>query len=221
MKGIFTITSIIFLAATGNGLNAQNSDSAQAVARQNCSVIPVRLKSFEATKLGAVNSVNWVTGGEVASKGFAIERRVGDRPWEPIGFVNSLAPGGYSTSDLIYAHTDYISLKEAIQYRLKLVDLNGNFEYSEIRIVKNEASNAITIFPNPTADNVNIAFADQRSLYSVRIYHEDGRLVNKWHNCRSVLTIANLKPDIYIIKIDEQLSKKVTIYKAIVLNRKG
>lgn len=221
MKRIFTIVSITLLAAAGNALNAQNNDSAQAVVRQNCSIIPIKLKSFEATKPGAANLLNWVTAEEFASKGFDIERRVGDRPWESIGFVNSLAPGGYSNADLIYAHTDYINLRESIQYRLKLVDLNGNFEYSEIRIVKNDASNAITIFPNPTTGNVNIAFADQGSPYTVRIYHEDGRLVNKWHNCRSVLTIANLKPGIYIIKIDDQLTKGVTIHKAIVLNKKG
>ena len=221
MKRIFTITSIILLAATGSAAQAQNTDSAQPVVSQNCSAIPVKLKSFEATKLGAANLLNWVTGGEFASKGFDIERRVGDRPWEPIAFVNSLAPGGYSTSDLFYKHTDCINLKESIQYRLKLVDLNGNFAYSEIRIVKNDASHAITIYPNPTTDNVNIAFADQGSPYTVRIYHGDGRLVNKWHNCQSVLTIANLKPGIYIIKIDEQLNKRVTIHKAIVLNKKG
>ena len=221
MKRIFTITSIILLAAPGNVLNAQNSDSAQAVVRQNCFTIQVELKSFEATKVGAANLLSWITVREFASKGFNIERRVGDRPWEPIGFVNSLAPGGHSTADLIYSHTDYINLKESIQYRLKLIDLNDNFEYSGKRIVKNDATRDITIFPNPTQDNVNIAFADQGSPFTVRVYQEDGRLVNKWHNCRSVLTIANLKPGIYIIKIDEQLTKRVTIHKAIVLNKKG
>ena len=221
MKRIFTIASIILLAVTGNALRAQNSDSAQAVVSQNCLAIPVKLKSFEATKPGAAILLNWVTGGEFASKGFGIERRVGDRPWEQIGFVNSLGPGGHSTADLSYAHTDYINLEESIQYRLKLVDLNGNFEYSEIRIVKNDAGNAITIFPNPGTGNLNIAFADQGSPYTVRIYNTDGRMVSKWHNCRSVLTIANLKPGIYIIKIDEQLTKRVTIHKAIVLNKKG
>ena len=221
MKRIFTLASIILLAAAGNVLNAQNIDSAKAVVRQNSSAARVELKSFEATKVGAANLLSWITEREYASKGFDIERKVGDRPWEPIGFVNSLAPGGYSTADLIYSHTDYINLKESIQYRLKLIDLTDNFEYSEVRIVKNDASKAITIFPNPTTDNVNIAFADQESPYTVRLYHEDGRLINKWHNCRSVLTIANLKPGIYIIKIDEQKTKGVTIHKAIVLNKTG
>lgn len=221
MKRIFTIASIILLAAAGSAIKGQNSDSAQAVVSQNCSGLAVNLKSFEATKVGAANLLSWVTAEEFVSKGFDIERRVGDRPWEPVGFVNSLAPGGYSTADLIYAHTDYINLKESIQYRLKLVDLNGNFGYSDVRVVKNDASNTIAIFPNPTTGNVNIAFPDQESPYTVRVYHEDGRLVNKWQNCRSVLTIANLKPGIYIIKIDEQLTKRVTIHRVIVLNKKG
>lgn len=221
MKRIFTIASIILLAAAGSAIKGQNSDSAQAVVSQNCAGLAVNLKSFEATKVGAANLLSWITEREYASKGFDIERKVGDRPWEPIGFVNSLTPGRYSTADLIYSHTDYINLKESIQYRLKLVDLNGNFGYSEVRVVKKDASNTITIFPNPTTGNVNIAFPDQESPYTVRVYHEDGRLVNKWQNCRSVLTIANLKPGIYTIKIDEQLSKRVTIHKAIVLNKKG
>ena len=88
-------------------------------------------------------------------------------------------------------------------------------------MVKNDPSDAITIFPNPTTGNVNIAFADQRMQYDVRIYNEGGQLVNKWHDCRATLTIVNLKPGLYIFKINEQFNKRVTTHKVIVMNKKG
>ena len=210
MKRFFTISAIILLAATGNILTAQN-----------CDTLSVKLRSFGATKLGPTIVLNWVTIREYDNKGFDIERRVGDRPWEPIGFVNTQAPKGCSTKELSYSHTDHINLKDFIQYRLKHVDMQGNFEYSEIQIVKYEPYDAITIFPNPTTDNVNIAFADQRMQYDVRVYNEDGQLINKWHNCKTTLTIGNLKPGIYIFKINEQFNKRETTHKVIVLNKKS
>jgi len=187
MKRFFTISAIILLAATGNILTAQN-----------CDTLSVKLRSFGATKLGPTIVLNWVTIREYDNKGFDIERRVGDRPWEPIGFVNTQAPKGCSTTELFYSHTDHINLKDFIQYRLKHVDMKGNFEYSEIQIVKYEPYDAITIFPNPTTDNVNIAFADQRMQYDVRVYNEGGQMIDKWHNCKATLTIGNLRPGIYI-----------------------
>ena len=197
------------------------SNSAIALVDNSCATLPVKLRSFDATKVGAVIRLDWVTTSEYYNKGFGIERRVGERPWEPIGFVNSKALRGCSTTEIFYSHTDHINLKEFIQYRLKQVDMDGNFEYSEIRIVRNEATNAITIFPNPTTGNVNIAFADQQMPYDVRIYNENGQLINKWHNCKATLTITNLKPGIYILKINEQFNKRVTTHRAIVLNKKG
>ena len=196
-------------------------NSVVALVENSCAALPVKLRSFEATKVGPDIRLDWVTTGEFDSKGFDIERRVGDRPWESVGFVNSRAPGGYSTTEISYSHIDHINLKEFVQYRLKQVDINGNFEYSEIRMVKNDPSDAITIFPNPTTGNVNIAFADQRMQYDVRIYNEGGQLVNKWHDCRATLTIVNLKPGLYIFKINEQFNKRVTTHKVIVMNKKG
>lgn len=196
-------------------------NSVIALVENSCAALPVKLRSFEATKVGSTIVLNWVTSGEFNNKGFDIERRVGDRPWETIGFVNSQAPRGYSSKEISYTHTDYINFKELIQYRLKQVDLNGNFEYSEIRIVKYVPYGAITIFPNPTTGNVNIAFADQRMQYDVRVFNEGGQMLNKWHNSKATLTIGNLKPGIYIFKINEQFNKRETTHKVIVLNKKG
>ena len=196
-------------------------NSVIALVENSCAALPVKLRSFEATKVGSAIRLYWVTTGEYYNRGFDIERRVGDRPWEPIGFVNSRAPGGYSTTEISYSHNDYINFKEFIQYRLKQVDLNGNFEYSQVRIVKNGSFDAISIFPNPTTGNINIVFADQRMQYDVSVYNESGQLINKWQNCKATLTIGNLKPGIYIIKINEQFNKRVTTHKAIVLNKKG
>lgn len=195
------------------------SNSAIALIENSCATLAVKLRSFEATKVGPAVVLNWVTSGEFYNRGFDVERRVGERPWEPIVFVNSKGSAGYSATEISYSYTDYINLKEFIQYRLKQVDMNGNFEYSEIRIVKNESGNSITIFPNPTSGNLNIAFADQRMQYDVRIYNEGGQLINKWHDCKATLTIRNLKPGIYILKINEQFHKRETTHKAIVLNK--
>lgn len=182
----------------------------------SCAALPVKLKLFTAKKEGPSVLLNWVTASEFSNKGFYVERRIGDGEWSSIGFVNTLAVKGTSNSDISYEYTDNFSQKAIIQYRLKQVDINGNFEYSEIRIVKNESGSAITIFPNPASGNVNIVFADASQRYTLRIYTAEGKMAKEWQNCNSLLTIGGLKPGIYIIKVEDGFNKIVSTHKLIV-----
>jgi hypothetical protein len=182
----------------------------------SCAALPVKLRSFEVRKSDQSVILNWVTAGEFSNKGFYIERRVGDGAWTSIGFVNSLAVKGTSNSDISYSYVDNIYQQAVIQYRLKQVDINGNFEYSPIRLVKFEGSNSITIFPNPSSANVNIAFSNPELMYNVRLFNAEGKLVREWQNATSLLSVQNLRPGFYLFKISDKVTKVVEIHKLVV-----
>jgi hypothetical protein len=182
----------------------------------SCAALPVKLKSFEVKKNAQSVLLNWVTAGEFSNKGFYIERRIGDGIWTSIGFVNSLADKGNSNSEISYSYVDNIYQKAVIQYRLKQVDINGNFEYSPIRIVKTEGLNSITIFPNPSSGNVNIAFSNPELMYNVRLFNAEGKQVREWQNSNSILSVQNLKPGFYLFRISDKLTKVVEIHKLVV-----
>jgi hypothetical protein len=123
--------------------------------------LPVELTSFTARVSGKIITLNWQTATEVNNYGFEIERSLtqsargglsqgeGFNKWEKIGFV----PGnGNSNSPKEYSLTDKNpNGGSKFIYRLKQIDSDGKFEYSdevEVEIVPNEFA-LYQNFPNP------------------------------------------------------------------------
>ena len=110
--------------------------------------LPVELSYFNANISGSVVNLNWRTETEVNNYGFDIERKA-NKDWEKIGFVqgngNSNAPKEYSfEDDELYGGSEF-------QYRLKQIDTDGQFEYSDIVEVE-ITPDKFTLFqnyPNP------------------------------------------------------------------------
>lgn len=100
-------------------------------------VVPITLKELR----GKLNnnftiSLNWTTSTESGNKGFVVERsESGNQPnWISIGFV----PGvGYSTIERSYSLIDNnIQLNKIYYYRLKQLDFDGNFSYSNEVVIR-------------------------------------------------------------------------------------
>jgi pimeloyl-ACP methyl ester carboxylesterase len=113
-------------------------------------VLPVNFISFTG-RLVNNNAVqlNWATAQEVNNKHFEIEKSFDGINFEKIGTVDSK---GYSSNT--YNFVDITRLGDKNIYRLKQVDIDGNFTYSNsilIRISKTKEQD-ILIYPNPSKD---------------------------------------------------------------------
>jgi hypothetical protein len=95
-------------------------------------VIPVELTSFSADFINNSINLSWITATELNNSGFEIERKSTDNKFVQIGFV----PGsGTSTEARTYSFSDTKVTSGNYTYRLKQVDFDGSFEYSnEINI---------------------------------------------------------------------------------------
>jgi len=184
--------------------------------QNNCTVLPIELKLFTARKTEEVVLLNWITASESGNRGFYIERKTGSDEWQTIGFVNSLAKGGNSHSDISYTYLDPVLSNTILQYRLKQIDLDGKFGYSPIRIINYANNNVVVIFPNPSQGNVNIILPDPESLYQVSLYSAQAKVLKRWSHCNSALTITGLRPGTYLLKI-ENLQIKTVISRKIVI----
>ncbi len=97
--------------------------------------LPVELTSFNASIKNTDVVLNWETATEINNYGFEIEKRVdnsvseqNDLHWQKIGFVRG---HGNSNSPKVYNFTDKNLIGGTkFNYRLKQIDINGNFEYS-------------------------------------------------------------------------------------------
>jgi len=94
------------------------------------STIPVELVSFSADVINDKVHLNWVTASETNNYGFEIHRSTqNNNEWATIGFV----PGFGTTTEIhSYSFTDSDVQTGKYNYRLKQLDYDGSFTYSEI-----------------------------------------------------------------------------------------
>jgi len=93
--------------------------------------IPVELTSFTASINQKMVTINWVTATETNNLGFEVERKLKNQKWITIGFIEG---NGTTTEQQSYSYDDDYSIfpyEGRVLYRLKQVDLDGTYEYSE------------------------------------------------------------------------------------------
>lgn len=185
-------------------------------------VLPVTLRSFTATRNNANVNLKWETVSEQNSRGFFIERNVGQGKWQTLGFVATKALHGNSNSLLTYTYTDIYEAKGIIQYRLRQVDFDGKHGYSPIRAVRAPGQKLKTIvYPNPTVDGrVSVVFPDTDAPRDVSLTDLNGRIIKQWKGIRSnYLQIENLMAGFYTIRIVDTESGEQSVEKIVVNKR--
>ena len=120
--------------------------------------VPVELTSFTASVNNNDVQLNWTTATEKNNSGFQVERKsTGD--FESIGFI----PGSGTTTELMtYSFSDIDLNPGNYYYRLKQIDYDGTFEYSdvvEIDIVAPDVYSLSQNYPNPFNPSTKITFS--------------------------------------------------------------
>ncbi len=128
--------------------------------------LPVELTSFTANITDGKVMLNWQTATEVNNYGFEVERirnedpseAKGTRNWENISFIQG---NGNSNSLKIYSFTDVTPPSGKVQYRLKQIDFDGKYEYSDIVEFNVAAPTSFALeqnYPNPFNPKTTIKY---------------------------------------------------------------
>jgi PKD repeat protein len=112
------------------------------------SPLPINLFSFSGRRTNGGNQLNWVTASEANSAKFVVERSSDGQSYTTIGEV---AAAGNSNSSRSYGFLDSRMQTGDNYYRLKMVDKDGSFRYSNVvRIGSNSTLMITSVQPNPT-----------------------------------------------------------------------
>ena len=136
--------------------------------------LPVVMKSFDAFANERGNQLKWETTNQKNVSKYEVEYSTDGITFVKIGSVPAKS-GDVNTYE--YLHS-IISEQDAF-YRIKTVDLDGQFNYSEVEVVKGEKKvYQLTAFPNPTSGNFRVKIpAGYSGMQSLQIYDNTGKLL--------------------------------------------
>jgi len=168
LRGAFQLGNGNYMVTSGTGVFVLDQNTGTVVSQPvsgvsgrfireyDLAIIPVELTSFSASVAGTNVELNWATATEVNNQGFDIERSANNVTFEKIGFV----PGfGTTTEPKSYSYTDQSVSNGKYYHRLKQIDYDGSFTYSEV--VETEVALPLQFsleqnYPNPFNPSTSI-----------------------------------------------------------------
>ncbi len=193
-------------AATFNG----EEDVYYSYITDTTGITPVEFLSFTSSVAENAVTLYWSTATELNNQGFEIERSKDKTNWRRIGFRE----GKGTTSELQqYSYSDILPdiTSPKLYYRLKQVDFNGSFKYSNIIEVKITPSvfSLAQNYPNPFNPSTTINYQlPVNSFVSLKVYDVLGReaatLVNEYKPAGKYeveFNASSLPSGVYIYKL--------------------
>lgn len=181
------------------------------------SPLPIDLISFGAEAHNCEVELKWTIGQLSNFSHFEIERSSSNSNYQQIGKVDLVQTNSYSFID----KTSNLQSNQYYNYRLKLVDIDGSYKYSNAVSVYyncNEASELI-VYPNPSENFVWIECVDAKNVLKVlNIIDMNGKVIQSFKSNESKVKIntTQLANGEYHIQANTRLgtfSQKITIIK--------
>jgi cephalosporin-C deacetylase len=168
------------------------------VIKVNSLAIPVKLNTIKTVYKDKTNELTWTTTTEINNTGFEIERSADGKRWQRLDFVQGK---GNSNEVNTYNFIDNAPLP-INYYRLRQIDVNGDFEYSPIVSSFRDKNKDVLIYPNPATDVLTIKM-DNSENSDIKIYDILGKivLVGQTTTNETQLNISALAKGNYCVEI--------------------
>jgi hypothetical protein len=218
VTGLTALTSYVFDVYEYNGkyMHVKFGNAGSG----NITTTPVKLLSFDGVNVNGNVDLTWITASERNNAGFEIERSTDGKTFVKTGFVKG---AGNSSVRLRYAFTDDRAFAKTatdkIYYRLKQLDNDKKFEYSNVIAVTENSKNvfSVTAFPVPfnselkigvaslLTANANIFICDLQG----KVVFEQDIALNEGSNTITLNQLNNLDAGVYFVKVVQNNQTKV------------
>lgn len=169
--------------------------------------LPVELIAFNGKNVDNDNLLHWITGAEKNNEGFHIEKSKDGFNFEKISFV----PGrGTTSTRQNYSYRDNDVAKGISYYRLKQIDYNGEFEYSNVINVNAEAvqSKPFVMYPNPVKNDLTV----ENGIGLITIYDNLGKLILQveLNKNKEQINLSRLAKGTYMLNVRKKNGDMIT-----------
>lgn len=177
-------------------------------------VLPFSITSFTAEQKRSGVVLNWRSDSEQSTSHFIVEHGTDGRNFSGVDRVEA---AGHSSSEKRYMATHNKPVYGTNFYRLKMVDIDGRFTYSDIIAIKiNNDNYKVSVFPNPLQDEIRLQIpASGHGSCLVQLQDISGKLVRQKtvQLTNSVLSttinIEDLSKGIYVLLVQYDNHKEV------------
>ena len=200
MSGGAAISEIILFPASLSTADRHTLELNQSAFFSTPSTLPLNLISFTGTQNNNVNHLQWQTTGEINTRQFIIERKINDENFTAIGQVPANGKGSGN-----YAYADNVFAAGKVYYRLKMVDIDEQFTYSNtVTLSSDDQNTAARIYPNPVGNTINLQIRDKQLLNTkARLVDINGSLIYSFmiNNWQQTIDISNQPRGSYLLQL--------------------
>lgn len=211
------LTGNMWMSGAGNNLNTNTNNisatvinsSIARVTASGATPLPVMLTVFEAQKdiSGQAALLSWEVTQEKNLERYIIERSADAKGFESLGFVTAEGKAAYG-------FTDTKPLTGKNSYRLKIVDQDGTFTYSGVRILNFENKpNAFRVYPNPVIGEMVTIANDEfhNGQAQVTVTDITGKIVRTFllQGATTQMDVSGWATGTYIISIGNDATLKL------------
>lgn len=209
-------SAIVNYFDTNNG-NQQEAITNLCFSNAADQILPVKLTYFTARAIERNDvRLDWETELEEQNAGFEIQHSLDGSNWKVLDFVK-----GKGTTQITQSYQFHHkgAPSGTNYYRLKQIDVDGAFEYSHMESISVKGIVAqFRVFPNPTADTVNILVDKGAVAGEIQLIDQMGRTLATYplgqYNNRQTLQLGQYPKGIYYLHLNigkDQYTKKLIL----------
>ncbi len=179
--------------------------------------LPVTLLSFGGNLNNNTAQLDWSAENQINFSFYSIERSINGVDFKNVGTQAGL---GTNTSREQYQFTEDLSAEHSniFLYRLKMVDVDGTFKYSNVIVLKRDegATPGIRINPNPLVrgGQVSVVFnSPKKNTVDFKVIDMSGRIVATQRsnvaegaNSVAITSLDKLQPGTYVLQMNDGIA---------------
>jgi hypothetical protein len=187
----------IELNGTGTAI-ATPLDSTQVGAGTPIVVVPVHLVSFTVAQTANTYKLKWLVGNEVNFLKYEVEVSEDGNDFKKLATV-------YANNQSIYQNEYLDAAMKDKYFRIKLIDKDGTYSYSNVVSIKKSDKPTISLYPNPTKDFISISLNKIKPNSKLIIVNNVGETIQQIQLVNNTTTIStnSLVSGMYFIKLFE------------------